>query len=88
LAILLFLFILFTVSKIVAAYMLGKWIVPVLFPHSADNSWLRLIIGVVIYVLLAAIPLLGWLVGLGAALVGTGAIWLTIRSFALKPNKV
>ena len=81
LAILLFLFILFTVSKIVAAYMLGKWIVPVLFPHSADNSWLRLIIGVVIYVLLAAIPLLGWLVGLGAALVGTGAVWLTIRSF-------
>jgi cytoskeletal protein CcmA (bactofilin family)/uncharacterized Tic20 family protein len=75
-----FLFVVFTVSKLIALYMAGKWLSGHLFPRSADNPWVILIVGVSLYVLLSMIPVVGWLVGMAAALVGTGSLWLAVRN--------
>jgi cytoskeletal protein CcmA (bactofilin family) len=75
-----FLFLVFTVSKVIALYMAGKWLSGHLFPKSADNPWVILIVGVSLYVLLTMIPVVGWLVGIAAALVGTGSLWLAVRN--------
>ena len=75
-----FLFVVFSVSKVIALYMAGKWLTGHLFPKSADNVWVILFVGVSLYVLLTMIPVVGWLVGIAAALVGTGALWLAVRN--------
>ena len=75
-----FLFVVFSGSKVIALYMAGKWLTGHLFPKSADNAWVILIVGVSFYVLLTMIPVVGWLVGIAAALVGTGALWLAVSN--------
>lgn len=83
-----FLFVVFSVSKLIALYMASKWLTGHLFPKSANNVWVILFVGVSIYVLLTMIPVIGWLAGLAAALVGTGAFWLTVRNLREKPRKI
>jgi len=73
----LFFFAVFTISKIIAAYMFGKWILGNLFKMEKQNIWLNLLVGVFVFVFLNALPLVGWLVGFTASLIGTGAFWLT-----------
>ncbi|MBN2550081.1 MAG: polymer-forming cytoskeletal protein [Anaerolineales bacterium] len=63
-------------SKLVVAYMVGKWLLARFSPAYAEHRWWPLIVGVVIYVMLAGIPIAGWLVSLVAILSGLGAIWL------------
>lgn len=63
-------------SKLVVAYMIGKWLFNRVSPAYAEHRWWPLIAGVIIYVVLAGIPILGWLVSLVATLTGLGAIWL------------
>ncbi len=82
------LFVIFTASKVIAFYMAGKWLTGHLFPKSADNAWVILIVGVSLYVLLTMIPVIGWLAGLAATLVGTGALWLAVRSNRKVSRKV
>jgi cytoskeletal protein CcmA (bactofilin family) len=88
LAVLAFLFVVFTVSKLVALYLAARWLTAHLFPKSAGNAWIILLVGVLAYALLSIIPILGILAGLAAALVGTGAIWLSLPSFGRKPKRV
>ncbi len=82
-----FLLVVFTLSKVVALYLVGKWLSGHLFPKSAGNAWVILVVGVFVYVLVAAIPVIGVLAGIAAALVGTGAIWLTLPSFGKRARK-
>ncbi len=93
-------------SKVVVAYMVGRWIVQglsrreeprteVAMPPEepgaepaprrverlrspAQDGW-ALVVGVVIYVLLRAIPFVGWLIGLVVTLFGPGAIFMALR---------
>jgi hypothetical protein len=83
-----FLFVVFSVSKVIALYMAGKWLTGHLFPKSADNAWVILFVGVSLYVLLTMIPVVGWLVGIAAALVGTGALWLAVHNNRKVSRKV
>jgi hypothetical protein len=83
-----FLFVVFTLSKVIALYMAGKWLTGHLFPKSADNIWIILVVGVSLYVLLTMIPVVGWLVGLAATLVGTGALWLAVSSSRKSTKKI
>jgi len=78
LAVLLFFFAVFTVSKLIAAYMLGEWLMKVLFKQTEEKVWLNLLVGVFLFVLIRAIPIVGWLAGLAATLIGTGAFWLVL----------
>jgi hypothetical protein len=80
LAAMLFFFAIFTISKIIAAYMFGKWIMKAVFKEETEKVWLNLLIGVFLYTLLRAIPFVGWLVGLAATLIGSGAFWLALPS--------
>ena len=74
----LFFFAVFTISKIVAAYMFGKWIMKAVFKEENEKVWLNMLIGVFLLTLLRAIPFIGWLVGLAATLIGSGAFYLAL----------
>ena len=76
----LFLFAVFTLSKIVAAYMFGKWIMKAVFKETEDKIWLNLLVGVFLYVIIRAIPVVGWLAAIAATLIGTGAFWLAVTA--------
>ncbi len=71
-----FFFAVFTFSKILAAYMLGKWLMKGLFKQESEKPWLSLLLGVFLYVLIRAIPVVGWLAALTASLIGLGTFWL------------
>lgn len=66
-------------SKLVVSYLAGKLVLARLAPQVAENRVWVMVVGVVIYVILHSIPILGWLVSLGATLVGLGAMWLVFR---------
>ena len=72
----LFFFAVFTLSKILAAYLFGKWLMKGLFKQETEKPWLSLLLGVFLYVLIRAIPIVGWLAALTATLFGMGAFWL------------
>jgi len=40
-----------------------------------------LVIGVLIYVLVSSIPIIGLLIGLAATLIGVGAMWLAYQAW-------
>jgi len=84
LAFILFFFSVFTLSKLFAAFMFGRWLMKVVFKQE-DKPWLSLFLGVFLYVLIRAIPFVGWLAGLTAGLIGTGAFWLVL--FKKAPSK-
>ncbi len=63
-------------SKLVVAYLVGKLLVQAIAPQYADRKVWPLLVGVALYVLLRAIPVLGWVVGVAATLAGLGAMWL------------
>lgn len=66
-------------TKIIAAYVIGRIILEQLFKQTNANAFLCLLIGVVIYVPLRAVPLFGWLVDVFVTLVGLGAAWIYFR---------
>jgi cytoskeletal protein CcmA (bactofilin family) len=71
-------------SKIVVAYLVGKLLVQAVAPQVAENKFVLLLVGIVLYMIIRAIPLLGWLVGLVAILIGVGAMWLVYRDWRTK----
>jgi hypothetical protein len=74
------------VAKAVIGYLLGKLIFRPPTDQFKDN-WLPMVVGVLIVAVLRSIPVLGWLVGLAAALFGLGALVLYLRGkwFPAKP---
>jgi hypothetical protein len=76
LAFMLFFFGVFTLSKILAAYLFGRWLMKALFRVEKENVWVSLLLGVFLYVFIRSLPVIGWLAGLAATLIGTGAFWL------------
>jgi hypothetical protein len=76
----LFFFTVFTISKLIAAYMFGNWIMKAVFKEKKEKAWLNLLIGVVLYVIIRAIPFIGWLAAFAAILIGTGAFWLAVTT--------
>ena len=79
LALTLFLLLVSYGSKLVSAFLVGALILKGIAPQHADRKGWSLVLGVSLYVFLRAIPVLGWLVGLAATLMGLGAIWLFLR---------
>jgi hypothetical protein len=66
-------------SKLVAAFLIGRLLLTPLSPRAADTKVWCVLLGVLVYLLLAAIPYLGWLVAVAATFFGLGAIWMTVR---------
>lgn len=80
LAFVLFLFVVFTLSKVIAAYELGYWLMKDVFKSKTQSRWLDLLVGVLVYIILRAIPYIGWLIGFAASLYGTGVLFVKLTN--------
>jgi hypothetical protein len=69
-------FIVAFLSKLVVIFFLGKILLESASPKALKHNFWPLLLGLVIYLLVRAIPWLGWAVGVIVTLVGLGAIWL------------
>jgi len=67
------------VSKFILAYWAGKQFVTKIIHKDIYDYWF-LVIGILILLLVEAIPYLGWILGIIITLIGIGAIWFTLRS--------
>lgn len=76
------------VSKILVAYLGGKLLLARYKPEWAESKIWSLVVGLVIFVILAAIPWLGSLFSLAAVLFGLGALWLMGQKWLLPQPKV
>jgi hypothetical protein len=76
-------------SKLVVACLVGQLVLRGLAPHSTENRFWSLVVGVLIYVVIRDVPLiipvvggaLGWLVGVVVTVIGLGALWLVFRDW-------
>lgn len=66
-------------SKLVVCFITGKLILEKTAPEAAETLAWPLVLGIIIYILLRAVPFFGWWVGILVTLVGTGAVWLVLR---------
>jgi len=71
-------FVLVTVflTKIIVAWLGGKWILGRFNPSLAEHKVWSLVLGVVILALLIELPFVGWLIGLLVMFLGLGALWI------------
>ncbi len=79
LAFTIFLIFVMYISKAIVAYLVGKLILDRLAPQSMRYRALPLLLGTFIYILVIALPILGWVFGIIATLLGIGAVWMTLR---------
>ncbi len=75
LAMAVFTFLLATGSKLIASYLVGDLIFERLAPQAQGRRVWALVVGVLIYVILAALPFIGWVFAWIATFLGLGAIW-------------
>lgn len=64
------------VTRVVISLLLGHLILRLFGLQMAEKLWWPALVGVLIFVLVTAIPVLGWLVGFLVALLGLGALWI------------
>jgi hypothetical protein len=64
------------VTKVVVSFLGGRLILARLKPDWAEGRLWPLVVGVVLFIIITAIPILGWLVNLVVVLLGLGALWL------------
>jgi cytoskeletal protein CcmA (bactofilin family) len=67
------------VTKVVVSFLGGRLILAGLKPDWGEGRIWPLVVGVVLFVIITAIPILGWLVNLTVVLLGLGALWLLGR---------
>lgn len=67
------------VSKFVLAYWAGGFLLnKVKFADKNREAW-SLIAGIILYIILSAIPVFGWIMGVLVSFIGIGAIWYTLQ---------
>ena len=67
------------ISKLVVSFTVGELILKKAAPKYAEQVAWPLILGILIYTFLRAIPFLGWWIGLLVTFTGMGAMWLVYR---------
>ena len=68
-------------SKLVVALLIGDWFLRLFRKDYSASAFWPLLLGIVMMVLVDAVPVLGTMVGLFVALFGLGAIWLIFRDW-------
>jgi hypothetical protein len=66
-------------TKLIVAYLVGVWLFEKIIPKINIPRFVALAIGVLIYVLLRSIPMLGWVISVLVTAWGLGAFWLAYR---------
>jgi hypothetical protein len=64
------------VTTIVISLFVGQMIFRAFNSPAEKNRWWPVVLGVVIFVIVTAVPVMGWLVKLAAVLFGLGAFWI------------
>lgn len=67
------------VSKFVLAYWAGGLILNKVKFAGKNREARSLILGILFYVILSSVPVLGWIIGVLVSLIGIGAIWYTLQ---------
>lgn len=67
-------------TKVIVMYALTTYVVDRFAPGAGRYRWLLLILGLVVFVLVRAIPILGWVLGVLATAWGIGGAWLMWRA--------
>ena len=67
------------VTKAVVSLLLGQLTFRLFKSAASEHRWWPMLLGVLIFVIITAIPLLGWLARLATVLFGLGAIWLWLQ---------
>jgi hypothetical protein len=75
-------------SKAIVADMIGTLILKRLAPQSLEYRILPLLLGLVLYVILRSIPLLGWVIEIIVTIFGLGAIWVALRDRSSPTDQV
>lgn len=65
-------------GKLLLSFIIGKWLFSKMLPNSTGRVW-PFVTGAVIFALLAAIPIFGFLFSFVAALAGLGVMWYVLR---------
>lgn len=68
------------ISKIIVTYLVGLLILQRFYPRAAAYRIWPLMLGLLLYVIICAIPYLGWAVGLIITFMGLGAVWMAYNS--------
>ena len=66
------------VSKLVVSYLIGRLILERFWPRAAQRFTCTLL-GLVIFVLLAMLPTIGWIFSVVGSFIGLGATWMAVR---------
>ncbi len=83
-----FTFFVIYISKAIVAVWVGGKILDRIAPSNAGNYPLALITGLALYVLLAGVPILGWVIGILATVFGLGAVWLFYKNRRVQTRKL
>ncbi|HKP53245.1 MAG TPA: hypothetical protein VJ183_11410 [Chloroflexia bacterium] len=67
------------IAQALIGYVIGKWLLRRLQPSLAEGRVLPLVLGLLILVIITAIPYIGWFIGLVVVLLGLGALWRWLR---------
>lgn len=77
------------VAPVTVSYWGGRWLMERAQPNLADRRALSLLLGVAVFAAITAIPVVGGIIGVLAALLGLGAVWMwtrdTLRSAPAAP---
>jgi len=76
------------ISKAIVAVWVGGKILDRIAPSHAGDYPLALITGLALYVLLAGVPILGWVIGIFATVFGLGAVWLFYKDRRVQARKL
>lgn len=80
-----FIFMISIGGKVLVAYLAGEWIFLSIFKQPDANRFLVLLAGSLVYVIVEAIPVAGWLVGAVVVCLGLGAVWFMLEKKWKKP---
>ena len=74
------------VTKIVVAYFVGNWVWEQVKFKPTDSIIWPTLIGIVLFVIVRSIPILGWFIGWAVMLFGLGALWLWLHNRLWPPK--
>jgi hypothetical protein len=68
-------------TKLVVAYLVGTWLFGKIAPKASISPFIGLVVGILIYILLLSIPMLGWVLSVLVTAWGLGGFWLAYRRY-------
>lgn len=68
------------VPQIVLSFLGGRWLLQKLRPNTTSTNFVTLVLGLLAFVILTAIPILGGILNLIVVLLGLGAVWVWGRT--------